>query len=74
MKKNTTSKFLIGSWVSFYPFDIQTYEYQLDQMSWICVPILFIILGIATKRWDLTWIIFPLAIAATEIINVLKNK
>ena len=32
MKKNTTSKFLIGSWVSFYPFDIQSYEYQLDQM------------------------------------------
>ena len=33
MKKNTTNKFLIGSWVSFYPFDIDSYEYQLDQMS-----------------------------------------
>ena len=32
MKKNTTGKFLIGSWVSFYPFDIHSYEYQLDQM------------------------------------------
>ena len=33
MKKNTTDKFLIGSWVSFYPFDIHSYEYQLDQMK-----------------------------------------
>ena len=33
MKKNTTNQFLIGSWVSFYPFDIDHYEYQLDQMS-----------------------------------------
>ncbi len=33
MKKNTTNKFLIGSWVSFYPFDIDSYEYQLDQMA-----------------------------------------
>ena len=33
MKKNTTGKFLIGSWVSFYPFDIDSYEYQLDQMK-----------------------------------------
>ena len=33
MKKNTTDKFLIGSWVSFYPFDIHGYEYQLDQMK-----------------------------------------
>ncbi|MBR6782722.1 MAG: hypothetical protein IKM33_05970 [Clostridia bacterium] len=32
MKKNTTNKFLIGSWVSFYPFNIHDYEYQLDQM------------------------------------------
>ena len=32
MKKNTTEKFLIGSWVSFYPFDIDSYEYQLDRM------------------------------------------
>ena len=32
MKKNTTNKFLIGSWVSFYPFEIHGYEYQLDQM------------------------------------------
>ncbi len=32
MKKNTTDKFLIGSWVSFYPFEIDSYEYQLDQM------------------------------------------
>ena len=32
MKKTTTNKFLIGSWVSFYPFDIHSYEYQLDQM------------------------------------------
>ena len=32
MKKNTTNKFLIGSWVSFYSFDIDSYEYQLDQM------------------------------------------
>lgn len=32
MKKNTTSKFLVGSWVSFYPFDVDSYEYQLDQM------------------------------------------
>lgn len=33
MKKNTTNQFLIGSWVSFYPFDIDSYEYQLDQMA-----------------------------------------
>ena len=33
MKKNTTDKFLIGSWVSFYPFEIGSYEYQLDQMK-----------------------------------------
>ena len=33
MKKNTTGKFLIGSWVSFYPFEIDSYEYQLDQMK-----------------------------------------
>lgn len=33
MKKNTTNKFLIGSWVSFYPFEIHSYEYQLDQMA-----------------------------------------
>ena len=32
MKKNTTNQFLIGSWVSFYPFDVDSYEYQLDQM------------------------------------------
>ena len=32
MKKPTTNKFLVGSWVSFYPFDIHSYEYQLDQM------------------------------------------
>lgn len=32
MKKKTTDKFLIGSWVSFYPFDIDSYEFQLDQM------------------------------------------
>ena len=32
MKKTTTNKFLIGSWVSFYSFDIDSYEYQLDQM------------------------------------------
>lgn len=32
MEKNTTDKFLIGSWVSFYPFEIDSYEYQLDQM------------------------------------------
>lgn len=33
MKKNTTDQFLIGSWVSFYPFEIDGYEYQLDQMA-----------------------------------------
>lgn len=33
MKKNTTDQFLIGSWVSFYPFDIHSYEFQLDQMK-----------------------------------------
>lgn len=33
MKKNTTNQFLIGSWVSFYPFEIDSYEHQLDQMS-----------------------------------------
>ena len=33
MKKNTTNQFLIGSWVSFYPFEIHSYEYQLDQMA-----------------------------------------
>jgi hypothetical protein len=33
MKKNTTDKFLIGSWVSFYPFEIDSYEFQLDQMK-----------------------------------------
>ena len=32
MQKNTNHRFLIGSWVSFYPFDIDNYEYQLDQM------------------------------------------
>lgn len=29
----TTDDFLIGSWVSFYSFDIHSYEYQLDQMA-----------------------------------------
>ncbi|MBE6652813.1 MAG: hypothetical protein E7610_05295 [Ruminococcaceae bacterium] len=33
MKKNTNNRFLIGSWVSFYPFDTDSYEFQLDQMS-----------------------------------------
>jgi hypothetical protein len=33
MKENTTNQFLIGSWVSFYPFNIDSYEYQLDQMA-----------------------------------------
>lgn len=32
MKKNTHHQFLIGSWLSFYPFEIDSYEYQLDQM------------------------------------------
>ena len=29
----TTDDFLIGGWVSFYPFEIDSYEYQLDQMA-----------------------------------------
>ena len=29
----TTDDFLIGSWVSFYSFEIDSYEYQLDQMA-----------------------------------------
>ena len=29
----TSDDFLIGSWVSFYSFDIHSYEYQLDQMA-----------------------------------------
>ena len=29
----TTDDFLIGSWVSFYSFDVDSYEYQLDQMA-----------------------------------------
>ncbi len=29
----TEDDFLIGSWVSFYSFDIDSYEYQLDQMA-----------------------------------------
>jgi len=29
----TTDDFLIGSWVSFYSFDIHNFEYQLDQMA-----------------------------------------
>ena len=29
----TSDDFLIGSWVSFYSFDIDSYEYQLDQMA-----------------------------------------
>ena len=33
MKKKTNDQFLIGSWVSFYPFDVDDYEYQLDQMQ-----------------------------------------
>lgn len=33
MAKKTTDRFLIGSWVSFYPFSIDSYEYQLDQMA-----------------------------------------
>ncbi len=33
MKKKTNDQFLIGSWVSFYPFEIHDYEYQLDQMQ-----------------------------------------
>ena len=33
MKQHTTDEFLIGSWVSFYPFSIDSYEYQLDQMA-----------------------------------------
>ncbi len=32
MKKHTHHKFLIGSWVSFYPFEVDSYEHQLDQM------------------------------------------
>ena len=32
MKKNTNNQFLIGSWVSFYPFDTDSYEDQLDRM------------------------------------------
>ena len=32
MKKHTHHHFLIGSWVSFYPFDVDSYEHQLDQM------------------------------------------
>lgn len=32
MNKNTTNQFLIGSWVSFYSFDVDSYESQLDQM------------------------------------------
>ena len=32
MKKNTHNQFLIGSWLSFYPFETDSYEYQLDQM------------------------------------------
>ena len=33
MKKKTNDQFLIGSWVSFYPFDVDDYDYQLDQMQ-----------------------------------------
>ena len=33
MNKNTNQQFLIGSWVSFYPFDVDSYERQLDQMQ-----------------------------------------
>lgn len=33
MKKHTQNRFLIGSWVSFYPFEVDSYEYQLDQMK-----------------------------------------
>lgn len=29
----TTDDLLIGSWVSFYSFDVDSYEYQLDQMA-----------------------------------------
>ena len=29
----TTDDLLIGSWVSFYSFDMDSYEYQLDQMA-----------------------------------------
>ena len=29
----TSDDLLIGSWVTFYSFDIDSYEYQLDQMS-----------------------------------------
>ncbi len=29
----TSDDLLIGSWVSFYSFDIDSYEYQLDQMA-----------------------------------------
>ena len=29
----TTDDFLIGSWVSFYSFDVDSYEDQLDQMA-----------------------------------------
>ena len=32
MKKNTNHQFLIGSWVSFYSSETDSYEYQLDQM------------------------------------------
>ena len=28
MKKTTTNKFLIGSWVSFYPFEIHSFTDQ----------------------------------------------
>ena len=29
----TTDDLLIGSWVTFYSFDVDSYEYQLDQMA-----------------------------------------
>lgn len=32
MKKHTTDKFLIGSWVSFYSFETDSYQSQLDRM------------------------------------------
>ena len=33
MNTNTNQQFLIGSWVSFYPFEVDSYEKQLDQMQ-----------------------------------------
>ncbi len=59
MKKNTTDKFLIGSWVSFYSFEKDSFQAQLDQMKKIgfnfnIFPMVFCGSMMEKEIWDKT--------------------